>query len=291
MPGATVGQSLKPFIEKKVKTLPKPLADGFATSVADVSESKPRSLDEFIAAGTVRTDEIILAAGENASAFRKELLKRMNDTVGVNFAANVTAYESRKGAANTVEKASKLLPDSWTKAIDAFGELYVRKSVARAFHTKIDGDYSGQLVNLKKIGFGIQPGDNNLGYIATRANVIETALHEYVHRVQSALPDLDKLFQDLHRRRTAGDSLKRLKNIYPQFNYRNDELTREDNYINAYFGKEYNGSAKEVMTMAIESVMSRDSPLNGSEHPFSDLLKNDRELFDLVIGVLFNYAP
>lgn len=55
-----------------------------------------------------------------------------------------------------------------------------------------------------------------MGYIATRTNDIETALHEFTHRVQSALPELDRLFQDLHERRTAGDPLKRLLDIYPQ---------------------------------------------------------------------------
>ena len=144
---------------------------------------------------------------------------------------------------------------------------------------------------MKQHGFGILWGDNNAGYIATRSNDIETALHELTHRIQSALPELDRLFQDLHKRRTSGEPLKRLRDIYPLFNYRLDEVTREDHYINAYFGKEYDGSAKEVMTMAIEGVIYRNSPLSASEHPFTDLLNNDRELFDLVIGVLFHYAP
>lgn len=188
-------------------------------------------------------------------------------------------------------QAAQLLPDSWTKSTDAFGPLYVRESVQRAFHVTVEGDYSGRRLNMKQQGFGIRWGDNNAGYIATRSNDIGTALHELTHRIQSVLPELDRLFQDLHKRRTSGEPLKRLRDIYPLFNYRLDEMTREDHYINAYFGKEYEGSAKEVMTMAIESVIYRNSPLSASEHPFTDLLKNDRELFDLVVGVLFHYAP
>lgn len=291
-PGASLKGSLQPFIEGKVKTLPKPLGDALAKDVATVvSRQKPTSLDEFIAAGAAKTDEIVGTVGDDVVAFRAELMRVLDADVGIKKAANVTAYGSRKGAAKAVEKASRLLPDSWTRATDAFGALQVRESAARAFHFTLNGDYSGRPVNLKKTGFGIQPGVKNTGYIATRANDIETALHEFTHRVQSALPELDQLFQDLHKRRTAGDPLKRLMDIYPQFKYRRDELTREDHYINAYFGKEYDGSAKEVMTMAIESVISRNSPLSASAHPFADLLKNDRELFDLVIGVLFHYAP
>jgi hypothetical protein len=43
--------------------------------------------------------------------------------------------------------------------------------------------------------------------------------------------------------------------------------------------------------MVIGSVIHRNSPVSASEHPFTDLLKSDRELFDLVAGVLFHYAP
>ena len=291
-PGASIGKAMQPFIESKIKTLPKPLSDAFAKEVAVVStQLAPVSLDDFIAAGSAKTNEIIGRVGDEATVFRDELMRMLDAEVGTQTPATVVAHGSRKGAAKTVVKASQLLPNSWTERTDAFGALYVRESVQRAFQVTVEGDYSGRRINMKQQGFGIRPGELNAGYIATRSNDIETALHEFTHRIQSALPELDQLFQDLHKRRTTGEPLKRLKDIYPQFNYRLDEVTREDHYINAYFGKEYEGSAKEVMTMAIESVIYRNSPLTASEHPFSDLLKNDRELFDLVVGVLFHYAP
>ncbi len=291
-PGASIGKSMQPFVETKIQALPKPLSDAFAKDVAEVlSKSVPVALDDFIAAGTGKVDEIIGRVGDEVTAFRAELMRMLDTEVGIKTPATAVVHGSRKGAAKTVVQASQLLPDSWTKRTDAFGPLYVRESVQRAFHVTVEGDYSGRRLNMKQHGFGIRWGDNNAGYIATRSNDIETALHEFTHRIQSALPELDTLFQDLHKRRTSGEPLKRLRDIYPLFNYRLDEMTREDHYINAYFGKEYNGSAKEVMTMAIESVIHRNSPLTASEHPFTDLLKNDRELFDLVIGVLFHYAP
>ncbi|MDI1278028.1 phage minor head protein [Methylobacter sp.] len=291
-PGASIGKSMQPFIETKIKTLPKPLSDALAKDVAKVlTKPTPVALDGFIAAGTTKVDEIIGRVGDEATAFRSELMRMMDTEVGIKTPATVITHGSRKGAAKAVAQATQLLPNSWTKQTDAFGALYVRESVQRAFHVTVDGDYSGRRLNMKQHGFGILWGDNNAGYIATRSNDIGTALHEFTHRIQSALPELDQLFQDLHKRRTSGEPLKRLRDIYPSFNYRLDEMTREDHYINAYFGKEYDGSAKEVMTMAIESVIYRNSPLSASEHPFTDLLNNDRELFDLVIGVLFHYAP
>lgn len=291
-PGASIGQVMQPVVETKIKVLPTPLADALAQDVtAVVLRTKLVSLDEFIAAGSTKTADILGRVGDDALAFRAELMRALEADVGVKQAAQVAVYGSRKGAAKAVEQASKLLPNSWTQAADAFGPLQVRESAGRAFHFTLDGDYSSRTINLKKQGFGIQPGGINVGYIATRAGDIETALHEFTHRIQEALPELDNLFQELHKRRTAGDPLRRLLDIYPQYNYRRDELTREDHYINAYFGKEYHGSAKEVMTMAVESVLSRNNSLSAADHPFADLLHNDRELFDLVIGVLFHYAP
>jgi len=130
----------------------------------------------------------------------------------------------------------------------------------------------------------VQEGINNAGFIVTNKGNLSTALHELTHRVQSALPKLDAIFQDLHKRRTNGDALKRLTDVYPNRGFRTTEVCEEDHYINAYFGKEYSGQALEVMTMSIESVMTK-------KDTFNELLSKDRERFDLVIGLLFHYAP
>jgi hypothetical protein len=120
-----------------------------------------------------------------------------------------------------------------------------------------------------------------------------SAVHEYAHRLQSALPDLDGYFQELHQRRTTGDALKRLSTL-SDLNYRADEMTREDNYVDPYFGKEYpptnysyhgRAGALELMTMAFEIILS------GNEDFFYKFYREDKELFNLAIGLLFHYAP
>jgi hypothetical protein len=252
-PGASIGKSMQSLVENKIKTLPKPLSDAFAKDVAGVlNKPAPVMLDDFIAAGSSKVDEIISRVGDEVTAFRAELMRTLAADVGIKTPATVGVHGSRKGAAKAVVQASQLLPDSWTIKTDAFGALYVRESVQRAFHVTVEGDYSGRRLNMKQQGFGIRWGDNNAGYIATRSNDIGTALHEFTHRIQSALPDLDKLFQNLHKRRTSGEPLKRLRDIYPLFNYRLDEVTREDHYINAYFGKEYDGSAQGHLIKKLE---------------------------------------
>ncbi len=242
------------------------------------------TLNDYIALGKTKADSIINAVGSGELEFRTELNRLLNKEIGTDISANIINYGSRNAASKLVVEASKLIPNSWTKAIDDFGSLTVRESTNRAYAVTFNQDYTGRKVDFKKWGFGVQEGSNNAGFIVTNKGNLSTALHELSHRVQSALPNLDAIFQDLHKRRTNGDKLKRLTDVYPNRGFRSTEVCKEDHYINAYFGKEYSGQALEVMTMSIESVMTK-------KDVFNELLSKDRELFDLVIGLLFHYAP
>lgn len=245
---------------------------------------KQLTLNDYIALGKTKADSIINAVGSGELEFRTELNRLLNKEIGTDISANIINYGSRNAASKLVVEASKLIPNSWTKAIDDFGSLTVRESTNRAYAVTFNQDYTGRKVDFKKWGFGVQEGSNNAGFIVTNKGNLSTALHELSHRVQSALPNLDAIFQDLHKRRTNGDKLKRLTDVYPNRGFRSTEVCKEDHYINAYFGKEYSGQALEVMTMSIESVMTK-------KDVFNELLSKDRELFDLVIGLLFHYAP
>ena len=127
-----------------------------------------------------------------------------------------------------------------------------------------------------------------------RTGDIGNTVHEYTHRLQSAMPELDSLFQEIHTRRTGGDQIERLSKIYPNNGYREEEYSRKDKYINAYQGKEYNGKPKEVMTMAMEYVLglTENHFLSANRlDNFKKFYENDRELFDFTVGVLFKWKP
>lgn len=127
--------------------------------------------------------------------------------------------------------------------------------------------------------------------MVVRSNDIGNAVHEYAHRVQAALPALDALFQDLHRRRTAGEDLRPLRTLTGG-SYRADERARPDKYINPYQGKEYSsGGALEVMTMALEYVLGADPARRETLQDLRRVYNEDRELFDFVVGLLFHWKP
>ena len=108
------------------------------------------------------------------------------------------------------------------------------------------------------------------------------AVHEYTHHLQLAMPELDGLFQALHRQRTAGDPVTALRG------YRGMR-GREDWYIDAYFGREYGGEngAIEVITRGYQILFS---PLYGRER-LGDMARDDPEMLDLLLGALFHYNP
>jgi hypothetical protein len=65
--------------------------------------------------------------------------------------------------------------------------------------------------------------------------------------------------------------------------YKLNEMTRRDKYIDPYWGKDYQGKPREVMSMAMQTVLSGDK--------FMELYADDRKMLDFVVGLLFNWKP
>ncbi|GHV87453.1 hypothetical protein AGMMS50255_7490 [Spirochaetia bacterium] len=60
-------------------------------------------------------------------------------------------------------------------------------------------------------------------------------------------------------------------------------MTCKDHYITPYWGKDYDGEPLEVMTKAMETVLSgKDLNL---------LYNKDREMLDFAVGLLFHWKP
>jgi hypothetical protein len=74
-------------------------------------------------------------------------------------------------------------------------------------------------------------------------------VHELGHRMQSVMLCLDNHFCQLHAGRTAGEPLKSLARLRPWSHYGSHEVTSKDKYVDYYFGREYDCTALEVLTM------------------------------------------
>lgn len=243
----------------------------------------PKTLDDMIAAGRAQADRFL------ADGIDGTYLQRLHAQVNQVRSTMTPAKVANRGkASELVQAASMMFPDDWTQEADKLGPLFTKASDARGFHITL---YNPDR-RVKITGWGVlqdlEPGS---GFI--RAGNFSTALHEYTHRLQHALPELDNFFQDLHHRRTRNDPLRRLRDLTGH-NYAPHEVAREDHYVNPYQGRIYNYAgmaytgrhgALEVMTMAFEDV------LGGYRSRLVRLVENDREMFDLVMGLLHYYVP
>lgn len=245
-----------------------------------VARTVPRDLDGYIAAGRQIADAMLAAAAGPAER-RQWLLDRLAADVGTGRAA-VTANGGK--AAKQLHDASRRYPASWVEATDALGPLRVGGRAdprERGFQwtAKQDG-----WVKLKRFGTRrVTAGDGFVWLRLEHNDPLGNAVHEFAHRVQAAMPQLDEVFQQLHRRRTAADPVEPLARFG---RYDLGERTRKDGYFTPYQGKEYkNGGALEVMTMALEAM------LGGRDDLLDRMLRVDREMVDLVTGLLYHFKP
>ncbi len=232
----------------------------------------------------------------SVAVWRDKLLDALHTEVGTKGVMNNVEFGS--GAKKIGLRAMQKLPDSWTEAADSVGKLVIKRTKARGFAWTADRDYD------RGINFGgghkiTEPIKKGFGYIITDTS--STVEHELVHRVQSALPELDNIFQQLHKDRTKGDKLEKLKDVTKNPDYQDHEVTRKDGYYSAYMGREYdNGDAKEVMTMALEPILGglnkidlkTDKEIRRYLKKNIDLIKFvnvDREMFEITIGLLFGW--
>ena len=199
--------------------------------------------------------------GITGEGLRQAIRERLRDERGAGeLVADIRSERGGATAARRIQQAASLLPRSW---------------VERANRAPVTARRSGQRG-------GYWPA-HSAGAAAIRlSDNPSVALHEYVHHVQAMDSDLDDVFVQLHRRRRAGEALAVL------YDWRPREVGRQDQYIEAYTGREYPAfGAAEVMTTSIEQVLH--TP--GGSDRLRQLLTDDPEMLDLVIGLLLHYDP
>lgn len=282
-PGVASARSagLEKTVADKLDKVPVPIAQ----AARKAGMAQPVTVSQFQEAGRQIVAQLPDAAAAPLAA-RAALLARLTEEVGISTPAKVA--NTGPGAALVVE-ASKLFPDAWTQAADELGPLYVKaRANSRGWHrTEVGPAFPGARIRLQD--FGTVPAVQGAGYIVVRTGALENAVHEYAHRLQSALPGLDALFQVVHRQRTGGEPLESLRAI-TGIGYKADEVTRKDKYVNPYQGKEYGArGALEVMTMSFEAVLGGGT--TGASRAFKAFYTNDRALFEFVVGLLFHWKP
>lgn len=156
---------------------------------------------------------------------------------------------SRSAVAPSVMEAYEFYPSDWVKQSADMGKLAVKK-VDRGYYSHHDSTIA------------ISGG--------TRESQFTTAVHELGHRFERSNPNIRVAEKAFYDRRTAGEELK-----WMGAGYRRDEITRRDNFLNPYIGKDYNGEAYEVVSM-------------GFQYAYTDpeMLEKDADFAALIYGIL-----
>lgn len=192
--------------------------------------------------------------------------------------------------AKTVRDATRFVPADWVEASNADArQLTVATSRSRAYFSE------GKVVKRK--------GNATLvRIISTHEDDASTALHEFGHNVQYLHPDLNALEQAHIQRRVeqTPDPTRRqvrpLAAIYPGSGYGRRERAVEDEFANAYTGKDYGGGVyTEVLTMGAQLAFFGDGTREeggqsggrrpGASGPAGGAWGDDPELVAFTVGV------
>lgn len=136
---------------------------------------------------------------------------------------------------NTFLKAYDVYPNDWIKRSIDKGNLSL-KSVKRGYY------------------------DDKKGIIALSGNgneqIFATAIHELGHRMERVVPSILKQEDEFYKRRTENEKLQWMGKGYSK-----NELTRKDNFVHSYMGKDYGGHAYELVSMGFEMAYTDSAEL------------------------------
>ena len=118
-----------------------------------------------------------------------------------------------------------------------------------------------------------------------------TPWHEIGHMVEHLNPNALRISKEFIAARTAGEALTPLQNILQGLGYRAGEMTRKDDFISPYIGKEY-ADASEVLSVGLESLFCDERQLKRATKKAGQTIyeyakiESDEEYLKLIIGLI-----
>ena len=217
------------------KELPKDLPDviNVGKSIADKYQDV---IDKAIANGTPH--EGIM-----------EIMRRE----GVELGGQVKVASLEKRALKEIATATQRYPKNWVDVANAASNLVVREYKARGFQYLIPDSWDIERMRTARVQWNellplktpVQKGLVKNGDTCIVSNTnhnelkrISTLVHEYGHKLQRELPELDQYFVRFWEKRTKGLPIEKLKDV-TNLNYKDREITKKDHFPDPYYGKIY----------------------------------------------------
>lgn len=118
-----------------------------------------------------------------------------------------------------------------------------------------------------------------------------TPYHEIGHMVEFFNPNALRISKEFIKARTQGEKAVLLRDLFPTSGYGFQEVTKPDDFISPYIGKEYDG-ATEVLSMGLEQIfeptdmLKRVERVDGHYEREYATIKEDEEYLYLIVGLI-----
>lgn len=191
--------------------------------------------------------------------FSEERMKALHDSLATNGVLYPTKYVNMIQARYGQEYADNLHEEIATGVAFVDSHSWVSTHGTIEFRESEDGRA------------GCDGSTIYLGHFDTARAVV----HELGHHIEYTNPTIHAKVRAFYERRTAGEAAKPLNDVANSTSYRPSEMTKPDNFINPYMGKEY-GWATEILSMGLEYFYSE--PVK--------LATQDPEYFNFIYNIL-----
>lgn len=184
--------------------------------------------------------------------------------------------------------AFAVYPKAWADFLDKTGKKLYTVKAGRGFFNE-----QGAVMGNGKY-FASKLPNYRGGYVTINMNGVRktTPFHEIGHYVEFFNPEALRLSKEFIAKRTQNESAERLRDIFHDIRYETWEVTKKDNFISPYIGKEY-PNASEVLSMGLEQIFQPTSFLRSvtqnKDGTFSSnyaKITDDKEYLYLILGML-----
>lgn len=211
--------------------------------------------DEKYMEADVNLQNFVKEKMENSREYREHLKSKMSEIREVGYSGlekemKTHLNNSRSPVRKSVEEAYSYYPRDWV--------VYSMQN-SKLTPKKVDrGYYSHYMQEIAISGWD-------------KDDQLETSFHELGHRYERVVPKIIDQEKEFYNKRTDGENLEWLGRGYSK-----KEVTRKDDFLHPYMGKDYGGNAYELVSMGFEYAYT---------NPFE--LDRDKDMQAWIYGMLF----
>lgn len=224
------------------------------TEYNQTDNADPEELNKLIRKMNAKRDELLAYEATfvqtNADIIKEILAQYRSMGIGeIDMKGHLT--NGRAAMSKKLMEAYDYYPTEWIKRSADYGTITTKK-VKRGYYMH---DKNAELALSDHAGIH---------------NSLRTAIHELAHRQEHISDSILRVEKEFYEHRTKGEALAWLGK-----GYRKTEVTRFDDFIEPYMGKDYGGRAYELLSMGIETLFADPTKL-----------MKDKEMFEWVLKVL-----